>query len=339
MPPDFHARPTAPIPPNVDPARMPRPLDNVRSTGARERLSKPVDAPALPTLPRPGPSPRPVAIAPPPVMQQARSEPPVSYAPAQPARPQFPRLRFSAVPVTPKAHLARGTKLWTFVGVIGGVAAMLAAIVGTAGMALGALILAPVINYFREKKVRLLLNGTSLRVGEHQLPELHDCVVEFSGRLGLKEVPSVYIVEDNVANGFAAKIGRKDIVLLTDDIVWGALQAKNPRALGFVVAHELAHVALGHTKTFRSVMRTVVKPLGRLDELSADNVARVLVDDDTIAFEGLKMLAVGPQLSPYVEDDALIAQAYEYVGNKKSKKLEKMMTHPAIMRRVANMLE
>jgi Zn-dependent protease with chaperone function len=142
-----------------------------------------------------------------------------------------------------------------------------------------------------------------------------------------------------VVNGFAAKVGRKDIVLLTDDLVWGALSAKNPRALGFVLAHELAHVALGHTRTFRSLMRMVVKPLGRLDELSADNVARALVDDDTVAFEGLKILAVGPQLSAYLDDDALIAQANEVVANKLSKKVEKTMTHPMIMRRLVNILE
>jgi Zn-dependent protease with chaperone function len=345
MPTDFHMRPTAPIPPKTpDAVRIARPVYPVqRSTGTAQRLerqSKPVDAPA-PKMPVAAPLQSPAPLVPAPRLQHM--EPPPVAAPAMmpiaPARPQFPRLRFSAIPITPTAHLAKGTRLWTVVGWIGGIAAFGAAIIGTAGMALGGLILAPILNYFREKKVRALLNGTSLRVGEHQLPEIHDCVAEFSGRLGLKEAPSVYIVEDNVANGFAAKIGRKDIVLLTDDVVWGALSAKNPRALGFVIAHELAHVALGHTRTFRSVMRTVVKPLGRLDELSADNVARALIDDDTVAFEGLKILAVGPQLSPYVEDDALIAQAYEYIGNKQAKKIEKTMSHPAIMRRIANLLE
>lgn len=341
MPADFHARPTAPVPPTPDSVRVARPVQKAESRSRPLQLSRPpVPELLAPTLESPVgalpaaalKAPRPVALAAP--------MPPATPSPLAPSgRPPFPRLRFSAIDVVAKAHLARGTRLWTTIGYIGGAAAVLAAIISTAGLALGGLIFAPIIDWFRERRARALLNGTAVRVSEQQLPELHSCLVEFSGRLGLKETPALYLVEDNVVNGFAAKIGRKDIVLLTDDVVWGALGAKNPRALGFVLAHELAHVALGHTRTFRSIMRMVVKPLGRLDELSADNVARALVDDDTVAFEGIKILAAGPQLSAYLDDDALIAQANEVVQNKLSKKVEKKMTHPMIMRRVVNILE
>lgn len=339
MNPDFHARPTAPVPPTPEALKLARLQP--------QRVAKPFDAPApspRPAQPQPLPQPQgraPVAV--PAIAPAAMVQVPAPVAqvpaPQAPARPAFPRLRFSAVDVFPKSLVARGTKLWTIVGVIGGLAALLGAIGGTMGLALLGLILAPILDRLREKKARALLEGTALRVSEAQLPELHSCAVEFAGRLGLKDVPAMYIVEDNVVNGFAANIGRKDVVLLTDDLVWGALSAKNPRALGFVLGHEMAHIALGHTGTFRSIMRTVVKPLGRLDELSADNVARALVDDDTVAFEGIKLLAVGPQLSAYVDDDALIAQANEVIANKRTKKLEKKMSHPMIMRRVANLLE
>jgi Zn-dependent protease with chaperone function len=341
MPADFHARPTAPVPLTPASARIARPVQKAESRSRPLQLARPpVPELLAPTIESPvgvlataaSLAPRAVAVSAP--------VPPATPAPLGSAlRPQFPRLRFSAIDVVAQAHLAKRTRLWTTIGYVGGVAAVLAAIVSTAGLALGGLIFAPIIDWFRERRARALLNGTAVRVSEQQLPELHSCLVEFSGRLGLKETPALYIVEDNVVNGFAAKIGRKDIVLLTDDMVWGALSAKNPRALGFVLGHELAHVALGHTRTFRSIMRLVVKPLSRLDELSADNVARALVDDDTVAFEGVKILAVGPQLSAYLDDDALIAQANEVVQNKLSKKVEKKMTHPMIMRRVVNILE
>lgn len=324
---DFHARPTAPVPATPAPLSLARPVGLRADPRSRpmERIARPVDAPALPP-PRPQPLAAPAPALPAP-------------APVAPIRPPFPRLRFSAIDVVARAHVARGTRFWSALGTIFAVGAVLAAIVSTMGLALGGLLLAPVFDWFRARRTRAILEGSALRVSEQQLPELNSCLIEFSSRLGLKEIPSVYVVEHHTVNGFAARVGRKDVVLLTDDVVWGALFAKNPRALGFVLAHELAHVALGHTRTFRSLMRLALKPLGRLDELSADNVARALVDDDTVAFEGLKILAVGPQLSPYVDDDALIAQANEVVANKLSKKVERKMSHPLIMRRVVNILE
>lgn len=326
---DFHARPTAPVPATPAALRVARPMGLKADPRPRpmERVARPVDAPALPPprpLPLAVPAPAPALPAP---------------APLAPVRPPFPRLRFSAIDVTAKAHEARGTRLWAAVGTLFAIGAGLAAIASTMGLALGGLLLAPVVDWFRARRTRAILEGSALRVSDQQLPELNSCLIEFSSRLGLKVIPEVYVVEHHTVNGFAAKVGRKDVVLLTDDVVWGALSAKNPRALGFVLAHELAHVALGHTRTFRSLLRLALKPLARLDELSADNVARALVDDDTVAFEGLKLLAIGPQLSPYVDDDALIAQANGVVANKLSKKVERQMSHPLIMRRVVNILE
>ncbi|MFE8600327.1 M48 family metalloprotease [Archangium violaceum] len=115
-----------------------------------------------------------------------------------------------------------------------------------------------------------------------------------------QSAPEVYIVEESVQNAFAVKLGKKNLILLTDDMVWGALQSRDPRALGFIVGHELAHIALNHTGTLRSSMRTTFRPLARADELSADNVAAQLVGDARIAIHGLALLTVGPQLLPYI---------------------------------------
>ena len=53
-------------------------------------------------------------------------------------------------------------------------------------------------------------------------------------------------VEDNIANAFVVKYGKKNVVLLTDDIIHGCIASGNPKALSFVIGHELGHIALKH---------------------------------------------------------------------------------------------
>ncbi len=58
--------------------------------------------------------------------------------------------------------------------------------------------------------------------------------------------PELFIVEDNQQNAFAIKHGSKSYVVLIDDTVFGAMATGNAGALHFIIAHELAHHALGH---------------------------------------------------------------------------------------------
>lgn len=255
----------------------------------------------------------------------------------QPAQ-LFPDLDFGSAPVNAAAHVAPGTDWRTAVGwlLVGG--GLLFATISTMGGILLLLVFSAIVGWFQARRVRAQVNGQAVRVDSTQLPQLNACVQAFASRLSLKEIPEVYVHEDGAVNGFALRLAGKDMLLLTDDAVWGALQSKNPRTLGFIVGHELAHVALGHTGYLRSIIRAVFPPLRRLDELSADNVARALVGDAQVAFDGVKLLLVGPQLSHYVSDAALRLQAEAVVANGLSAKVEKTMTHPLLMRRLHNVL-
>ena len=268
-----------------------------------------------------------------------QSELPVSQAHlAGPRTPPFPDLQFGSSPVDSAQHIAAGTSWRAAVGwvLVGG--GLLFATIASMGGFLLVLAFGAVAAWFQSRRIRALIHGQAVRVDGAQLPGLDACVQVFSQRLGLKEVPEVYMLEDGAVNGFALKLAGKDMMLLTDDAVWGAMQSKNPRSLGFIVGHELAHVALGHTGSLRGLIRTVFPPLRRLDELSADNVARELVGDAQVAFEGIKLLTVGPQMSHYINDDALRVQAEAVVSNSLSAKVEKTMAHPLLMRRLHNVM-
>lgn len=254
------------------------------------------------------------------------------------AQAQLPSLTFPEVAVDARQHVVSGTALYTTLGYLVAGIIMTVATVASGGAFLAVLALGAVISWFQARKVRALIRGSGVQVSARQLPELHAMVESFSRRLGLSTVPEVYIVEENVQNGFAVKLGKKNLILLTDDVVWGALQSRDPRALGFVIGHELAHIALNHAGGIRSLLRTTFPPLARADELSSDNVAAQLVGDARIAIHGLALLTVGPQLLPYINEEALLQQAREVSADRLSKKAERALSHPLILRRIGNLL-
>jgi len=231
-----------------------------------------------------------------------------------------------------------GTGFHKTIAYVAAAFALIAFVVSTFGAGLFALIAAPIAEKFRWRKVHARIRASGVHVTSEQMPFIHKTVTDFARRLGMKEVPEVYVVEDTVQNGVALKLGKKNMVLLTDDVVWGALQSKDPRALGFVIGHELAHVALGHTGTIRSLLSNVFKPLARDDEYTADNVATALVGDREIAVHGITVLTVGPQLLPFINERALAEQAKEMWRDKHAKKAERTERHPFLLRRVANAL-
>jgi Zn-dependent protease with chaperone function len=255
------------------------------------------------------------------------------------AQAELPSFNFPQEAVDASRHVAPGTALYTTLGYFIVVVGLGALTLLSGGALLAVLPIGAIISWFQARKVRALIRGSGVQVSATQLPEIHAMVESFSRRLGLSAVPEVYIVEENVQNGFAVKLGKKNLILLTDDMVWGALQSRDPRALGFIVGHEMAHIALNHTGAIRSMLRTSFRPLARADELSSDNVAAQLVVDARIAIHGLALLTVGPQLLPYINEEALLQQAREVSEDSLSKKAERSLTHPLLMRRIGNLME
>ncbi|HEX8820681.1 MAG TPA: M48 family metallopeptidase [Archangium sp.] len=250
----------------------------------------------------------------------------------------LPSFDFPNVSVQASKHVASGTTLYTLLGYLLLAVGTLVAALTTMGISLVLMVIGAIIAWFQARKVRALIRGSGVQVSPAQLPELYAMVESFSRRLGMANTPEVYIVEQNVQNGFAVKLGKKDLLLLTDDMVWGALASHDPRALGFIVGHELAHIALGHTGSARSAIRAMFRPLSRADELSSDNVAAQLVGDPRIAIHGLTLLTVGPQLLKFINEEALFEQVREVCANGLSKKAERNLTHPLLLRRIGNLM-
>ncbi len=251
---------------------------------------------------------------------------------------QFPEISITGPKVDPKSCIERGTS-----AVLAG--AFLLALLGTLvgillsyGILLVVLIFYPLFSWYFHKKATALVHGSGVRVGDAQFPEIHRCVETFKERLGLRKEVEVYIVEASVLNAAAVRYGKKNVILLTDDLIHGCLASGNPHALSFVLGHELAHIALDHNGVLRSWMAKHMKKLGRLDELSCDNVALQLVSNKDIAFHGLLLLTVGYALLPFVNPESLVVQAREVAANKYSNRAERTLSHPLLLRRLHRLL-
>ncbi|QDV14051.1 heat shock protein HtpX [Rosistilla oblonga] len=244
---------------------------------------------------------------------------------------------FAAPRVKPKEHVARGTGFhamvgWILFGIVGPILVLLT-IVGTYGIALIAWLIALVKYNQRAKKAEAVLMGNGVKVAPDQFPAIYESVARMAGQLELKTLPDVYIIESNQQNAFALKIGSKQNIVLIDDIVYGALDNNNPEILDFIIGHELAHHALGHTGLFRGMISSHYKTLSRLDEFSCDAVSVAMQQNPQPGLDAMTLLAVGPRLYPRVDKASFAKQAQQVVSNKYSKKAESAMSHPLLLRR------
>lgn len=245
--------------------------------------------------------------------------------------------------VEAKQYVAPGTGLHSFIGwsllIIFGPVLFIILTVITYGIFLIALIIGGLTYFSRVRHMKAKLRGSALQVNENQFPEIHRSTLAMSERLGLSECPEIYILEDNHQNAFALKKGSKRYIVLVDDIIYGAMATGDSGALDFILGHELAHHALGHTSFFRSMIRSKYTPLSRLDELSCDGVAHALVGNKAAARDALALLLVGPQLFKSVNKEALDHQAREVIDDKYTKKVERHLSHPLLLHRYARLQE
>lgn len=251
----------------------------------------------------------------------------------------LPALDFAGGPVDPNKFIAEGTGWYTTLAWIAIGVGMLIGTFATFGMIWIAVLAGFFLQWWMRKRIKTLLHGSGIQVSDDQFPELNAVIKQMSQRLGIKELPQVYIVEDNVANGAAFKLGKASYIILTDDIIHGPMRSGDHRLLGFVLAHELAHIALGHTAGVRGMLSNF-PALKRLDELSADALSAALVNDKNLAIKALALITVGPELLPSLNLEALARQAREVAADKKAwKKAEQPLSHPLLLRRIALLMQ
>jgi Zn-dependent protease with chaperone function len=92
------------------------------------------------------------------------------------------------------------------------------------------------------------IRGNAIRVTADQFPEIYDLLIKFSKTLEFKRIPEVYIIErPDFMNAFATRFIARNYVVLYSDLIEMAYE-NDMSALGFILAHELGHLALRHVQ-------------------------------------------------------------------------------------------
>jgi Zn-dependent protease with chaperone function len=185
------------------------------------------------------------------------------------------------------------------------------------------------------------IRGNGVRVTAAQFPMLHRQVAEHARRLGMRGTPDVFIMQEGGAlNAFATRFFGRDFVVVYSDVL-ALAQARGEAAVGFIVAHELGHVARGHLRLrWLTMPGRMVPYLGaawsRACEYTCDRFGAHCQPDGAV--DGLLVLAAGPAL--YREVDAReYARQVETETGFWVKRAELMSTHPNLPKRVAALVK
>ena len=214
------------------------------------------------------------------------------------------------------------------------------------------------IEWQYERALRQLYLGNSLKVGEHQLPDLwaaHNGVC----RVLDMERPDLYLAYG--VPGGAAAIGSTNPIIVFDSQL---LQWLGPGERRAVIAHELGHILSDHLvyTTALQILLSVTMPLPfflgipfravravllewfRAAELTCDRAATLAVRDPQIVCRSLMVISAGMPADK-LNLDAFMAQALEYESwDDPSDRVRRFFneinqTHPYSVRRVSEIMK
>jgi Zn-dependent protease with chaperone function len=182
------------------------------------------------------------------------------------------------------------------------------------------------------------VRGSSIKLGQQQMPGLYNRVVDIAHRIGMKRVPDVYLQQSGgILNAFATRFGRRRFVVLFSDLVKAC--GENLDALDFIIAHELGHIHRGHLNwRWLRAPAMFIPFLGtaysRACEYTCDRYGFQAPSDPRRSLDGLCILAAGPQFVSFVNKQAFVAQRDD-LNSAFMKLATWFSTHPPLARRVA----
>ncbi len=147
------------------------------------------------------------------------------------------------------------------------------------------------------------LRGNSVRLNEHQYPEVYKMFVEMAEELGFEKTPELYLVNGNGAlNAYATCVpGYRNFSAIYSDIFERCIANNDMESLRFILGHELGHIKFNHVKwwyilstlwmNFPVVNYLFGLPLSRSRELGCDQIGKKLSGDSS--GKALMMLSAG----------------------------------------------
>jgi Zn-dependent protease with chaperone function len=208
-----------------------------------------------------------------------------------------------------------------------------------------------------ERALRQAYLGSSVRLGEDQLPEVWGAHARAYATLDLEPVPDLYLTQFPIANALTIGAGRPIVVIQS-----GLVHLLDVEKLRAVFAHEAGHVLSDHVLYQTALvillrvssipgvpiplfpLRVALLEWFRAAELTCDRAAALVTRDPLTVCRTLMVIAAGAQ-AENLDLDVFMRQGAEY--REKGSGLERLsrllldlnITHPMPVRRIHELME
>jgi Zn-dependent protease with chaperone function len=208
-----------------------------------------------------------------------------------------------------------------------------------------------------ERALRQAYLGSSVRLGEDQLPEVWGAHARAYATLDLEPAPDLYLTQFPIANALTIGAGRPIVVIQS-----GLVHLLDVEKLRAVFAHEAGHVLSDHVLYQTALvillrlgsvpgvpiplfpLRVALMEWFRAAELSCDRAAALVTRDPLTVCRTLMVIAAGAQ-AENLDLDVFMRQGAEY--REKGSGLERLsrllldlnITHPMPVRRIHELME
>ena len=183
------------------------------------------------------------------------------------------------------------------------------------------------------------VRARSVKITPNQFPEIYNLINEYAYRFNMP-VPEAYIVQENgILNAFSSFVVRKKYIQINADLFEVAYREYGDiGSIGFVIAHEMAHIKLGHASLpyqlwilWGGIVPFLGQTASRTREFSCDRLAQVVSGNDGI--EAMMALTVGKHLYKNVNVQDYINESVKvdgfFVGI-----YNLLSTHPILPKRI-----
>ncbi len=212
-----------------------------------------------------------------------------------------------------------------------------------------------------ERALRAASLGSSVKLGQEQLPHVWVLQRQVYNALDMERVPDLYLTQFPVANAYA--IGTKQPIVIVNSEIIRLLDDEGRRV---VLAHEAAHVHSDHVMYRTALLillmigssarlpifaglpllaiRLALLEWSRAAELSCDRAAALVTRDPQAVCRALMTISAG-EAADMLNLDAFIVQGMEYSETGTGlERLTRLMqdlnvTHPMPVRRVRMLLD
>ncbi|MFY9739718.1 MAG: hypothetical protein WAK11_11790 [Candidatus Cybelea sp.] len=166
----------------------------------------------------------------------------------------------------------------------------------------------------REASVR----GNSVRLSAEQFPEIYAILQEHCRRLGMAEVPELFLSGSSIAPFSKTYSSWRENYIVLHQIILDIDVRKTADVVAFILGHELGAIRLNQTAWWNEMLLTYVSaikwlrnPLERVRMYSRDRYGATL---SPTGFRGLLINAIGRRLMDQVNIEEYLSQARRYGG-------------------------